>query len=97
MVRRTIDELEIELEGSNADVFYDEVSTAYSLFPIAFADGDGDKLGDLKGVIQKLDYLNDGDPSTNTDLGIDAVWFNPIYPTTTYHKYVYYQLCRHRP
>jgi len=86
-VRRSIDELSIELEGSSANAFYDEVSTAYSLFPIAFADGNGDKLGDLQGVIQKLDYLNDGDPMTTTDLGIDAVWFNPIYPTTTYHKY----------
>lgn len=85
--RKSIDELAIELEGSNANSFLDDVSTAYSLFPIAFADSDGDKYGDLKGIIEKLDYLNDGNSETKTDLGIDAVWFNPIYPSNTYHKY----------
>lgn len=85
--RLSIDELEIELENANADAFYVDVSTAYSLFPIAFADSDGDKHGDLVGIIEKLDYLNDNDPNTTTDLGIDAIWLNPIHPTTSYHKY----------
>lgn len=53
--RLSIDELEIELENANADAFYVDVSTAYSLFPIAFADSDGDKHGDLVGIIEKLD------------------------------------------
>ena len=85
--RKTIEELSVELDGSNADQFFNDVTVAYSLFPIAFADSNGDQYGDLKGIISKLDYLNDGDVSTTTDLGVDAVWFNPIYPSNTYHKY----------
>ncbi len=85
--RKTIEELELALKETSADAFAQEVSTVYSLFPIAFADSNGDSKGDLQGVISKLDYLNDNDPSTNTDLGIDAIWFNPIYPSDTYHKY----------
>lgn len=87
VTRKTIEELEVLLKEADASDFTQAVSTAYSLFPIAFADSDGDNKGDLKGIISKLDYLNDNDPNTNTDLGIDAVWFNPIYPSDTYHKY----------
>ena len=41
-------------------------------------DGDGDGVGDLKGIVSKLDYLNDG---TEKSLGIDAIWLSPIYPS----------------
>ena len=85
--RKTIAELQVLLKGYTADAFAQDVSTAYSLFPIAFADSNNDSKGDLQGVISKLDYLNDNNPATATDLGIDAVWFNPIYPSDTYHKY----------
>jgi alpha-amylase len=85
--RLSIAELQEILAESNAQKFNDEVFTAYSLFPIAFADSNGDKVGDLRGIIEKLDYLNDGDPTTDTDLGIDAIWLNPIHPSKTYHKY----------
>jgi len=87
VTRKTVEELEVLLKEADASDFSQAVSTAYSLFPIAFADSNGDNKGDLQGVISKLDYLNDNDPSTTTDLGIDAVWFNPIYPSDTYHKY----------
>lgn len=43
--------------------------------------------GDLQGVIDKLDYLNDGDPETDSDLGITAIYFNPIFESRTNHKY----------
>ncbi|MEI7688250.1 MAG: alpha-amylase, partial [Planctomycetota bacterium] len=44
----------------------------YEVFVRSFADGDNDpnKIGDLKGVISKLDYLNDGNPKTSDDLEI---------------------------
>ena len=57
-----------------------EVSVCYQIFPIAFADSTGDGYGDLRGMIDQVDYLSDV-------LGIDCIWLNPINPSTTYHKY----------
>ena len=59
----------------------------YEVFVRSFADSDGDGIGDLKGLTAHLDDLNDGDPSTTTDLGVDAVWLMPIFPTPSYHGY----------
>ena len=42
----------------------------YQIFVRSYSDSNGDGIGDLKGLTQKLDYLNDGDPKTTTDLGI---------------------------
>jgi alpha-glucosidase len=43
----------------------------YQIYPRSFSDGDGDGVGDLKGIIDRLDYL--------VDLGIDAIWLSPHY------------------
>lgn len=59
----------------------------YSLFVRSFADSDGDGIGDFNGIVQKLDYLNDGDDSTVTDLGITGIWLLPIFPSPSYHGY----------
>jgi maltose alpha-D-glucosyltransferase/alpha-amylase len=45
----------------------------YEVFVRAFADGNGDGIGDLKGLTSKLDYLR--------DLGVDCIWLLPIYPS----------------
>lgn len=45
----------------------------YQIYPRSFADGNGDGIGDLKGIIQKLDYLQ--------NLGIDAIWLSPHFPS----------------
>ena len=45
----------------------------YQIWPRSFCDGNGDGIGDLEGVLGKLDYLR--------DLGIDAIWFSPLYPS----------------
>ena len=46
-------------------------SVVYQIYPRSFKDSDGDGVGDLKGIISKLDYIK--------SLGVDAVWLNPIY------------------
>jgi len=50
----------------------------YQIYVLTFADGNGDGIGDLRGVIDRLDYLNDGNPDSKTSLGIDAIWLSPI-------------------
>ena len=49
-----------------------------SFFVRSFYDSDGDGIGDFQGIIEKLDYLNDGDPTTSNDLGITGIWLMPI-------------------
>ena len=43
----------------------------YQIYPRSFQDSDGDGIGDLQGIIQRLDYLE--------NLGIDAIWLSPVY------------------
>lgn len=50
----------------------------YQIYPRSFKDTTGDGVGDLEGIIEKLDYLNDG---TANSLGIDAIWISPFYPS----------------
>ena len=45
----------------------------YQIYPKSYLDTTGNGVGDLRGIISKLDYL--------ADLGIDMVWLNPIYPS----------------
>jgi len=59
----------------------------YEIFVRSFYDSDGDGIGDLDGIIEKLDYLNDGNPATNTDLGVSGIWLMPIHPSPSYHGY----------
>ena len=53
----------------------------------SFFDSNGDGVGDLAGIQEKLDYLNDGDPDTGTDLGVTALWLMPVFPSNSYHGY----------
>jgi len=59
----------------------------YEIFVRSFYDSDGDGIGDFNGITAKLDYLNDGDPNTTTDLGVTALWLMPINPSPSYHGY----------
>ncbi|MCF7826671.1 MAG: T9SS type A sorting domain-containing protein [Candidatus Marinimicrobia bacterium] len=59
----------------------------YELFVRSFYDSDGNGKGDFKGITEKLDYLNDGDPTTDTDLGITGIWLMPINESPSYHGY----------
>lgn len=59
----------------------------YEIFVRSYADSDGDGIGDINGLISKLDYLNDGNPETMTDLGVTGLWLMPIFPSPSYHGY----------
>jgi oligo-1,6-glucosidase len=48
-------------------------AVVYQIYPRSFADSNGDGIGDLRGIIGKLDYL--------ATLGVDVVWLSPIYPS----------------
>lgn len=65
----------------------DNYRSCYEVFVYSFYDGNGDGIGDLKGLTERLDYINDGDPSTDTDLGCTGIWLMPIMPSPSYHKY----------
>ena len=65
----------------------DKYRNYYEIFVYSFCDSDGDGIGDFKGLTSKLDYLNDGDPNTTDDLGVDGIWLMPIMKAGTYHKY----------
>lgn len=59
----------------------------YEVFVRSFYDANGDGNGDINGLIQKLDYLNDGNAGTTTDLGITALWLMPLMQSPSYHGY----------
>ena len=67
---------EIAKLGTSPD---DNYRTFYEIFVYSFCDSNGDGIGDLQGVISKLDYLE--------ELGINGIWFMPIHPSQSYHKY----------
>ncbi|RNA69435.1 alpha-amylase family glycosyl hydrolase [Alteribacter keqinensis] len=51
----------------------------YEIFPRAFYDTTGDGIGDIRGMIEKLDYLD--------EMGVEGLWLMPIHPSPTYHGY----------
>jgi alpha-amylase len=62
-------------------------AVCYQVFVRSFYDSDGDGIGDLQGLIQKLDYVNDGDPASRSDLGANCIWLMPIMTAASYHGY----------
>ena len=76
-----------QVNTAEENVIDDNYRTYYEVFVYSFYDSDGDGIGDLKGLTENLDYINDGDPATDTDLGCNGIWLMPVMPSTTYHKY----------
>jgi len=59
----------------------------YEVFVRSFQDSDGDGIGDLRGLTNRLDQLNDGDAATTEDLGVTALWLMPVAESPSYHGY----------
>ena len=57
----------------------DNYRNYYEIFVYSFYDSDGDGIGDLNGVTQQLDYIQ--------DMGFNGIWLMPVFQSTTYHKY----------
>lgn len=75
-IASTEDSMLLELEDNRID---DNNRMYYEVFVYAFCDSDGDGIGDIKGLTEKLDYIE--------DLGCNGIWLMPVNPATTYHKY----------
>ena len=73
--------------SNKAEASTDKYRSYYQVWIGSFCDSNNDQTGDLKGVISKLDYLNDGDPNGGDDLGVDGIWLSPMMPSQSYHKY----------
>lgn len=65
----------------------DNYRTYYEIFIGGFSDSDKDGIGDIKGMIERLDYLNDGQPDSGKSLGVTGIWLMPMMPSPSYHKY----------
>lgn len=59
-----------------------DASTGYQIFIASFADSDGDGMGDLRGIIEKLPYLD--------NLNVEVLWLTPFQNSTNYHGYDIY-------
>jgi alpha-amylase len=62
-------------------------NSVYEIFVRSFYDSNGDGIGDLNGLREKLDYLNDGNPNTDEDLEVGILWLMPVFPSPSYHGY----------
>jgi alpha-amylase len=75
--------------GANVSLAPEKNNFIYQIFVRSWADTptDSNEIGDLKGLGEQLDYLNDGRPETNTDLEAGILWLMPIFPSPSYHGY----------
>jgi glycosidase len=71
----------------DGQMFWWNDAVFYEVFIRSFKDSDGNGRGDINGLIEKLDYLNDGDPATTNDLGVTGLWLMPIMESPSYHGY----------
>ncbi|HEV2951548.1 MAG TPA: alpha-amylase family glycosyl hydrolase, partial [Actinomycetota bacterium] len=74
-------------QPSTSDPGWKRGAVCYEIFVRSFYDSDGDGVGDLNGLTQKLDYINDGTPSAQRDLGARCIWLMPVTASPSYHGY----------
>lgn len=73
--------------NSSTSASFQELGVGYQIFVASFRDSDGDGVGDIRGIIDSLDYLE--------DLGVQTLWLTPIQKSESYHGYDtidYYQV-----
>ena len=78
---------DVDLSRYTALTDSDNSRVFYHIFVGSFSDSNGDGIGDLRGIINRLDYLNDGDPNSGASLGVEGIWLSPIFRSPSYHKY----------
>ena len=81
--------------SKNIDTIDDNYRVMYQIFVGSFSDSNNDGIGDIRGIINRLDYLNDGNTNSKTSLGVQGLWLSPIFKSPSYHKYDvvdYYQI-----
>ncbi len=69
------------------DSVADNFRTFYQIFVGSFSDSNGDGFGDIRGIINRMDYLNDGNINSGKSLGVQGIWLSPIFSSSSYHKY----------
>ena len=88
--KNTEEEPEVMVDPVN-----DNYRTFYQIFVGSFSDANNDGIGDLRGIINRFDYLNDGNINSGSSLGVQGIWLSPIFSSPSYHKYDttdYYQI-----
>lgn len=76
-----------ETKAAEVDPTDDNYRVFYEIFVGSFSDSDGDGTGDIQGIINRMDYLNDGDINSGESLGVQGIWLSPIFSSPSYHKY----------
>lgn len=76
-----------EIARSGEAVPDDAYRTSYEIFVWSFCDSDGDGIGDINGIRNRLNYINDGNSGAGDDLECTELWLTPVFPSPTYHKY----------
>ena len=76
------------VEKTETKVYDDNYRNYYEIYVRSFSDSNGDGIGDLQGVISKLDYLKAPEGQDDSrSLGIDGVWLMPVFTSPSQHKY----------
>ena len=73
--------------AGEVDSIDDNYRTFYQIFVGSFSDSNNDGIGDLRGIINRFDYLNDGNIHSGKSLGVQGIWLSPIFSSPSYHKY----------
>ena len=68
------------IENAKIDLPDDKYNNYYQIWVGSFCDSNDDGVGDLQGIISKLDYIDD-------ELGFTGIWLSPCMPSPSYHKY----------